>query len=236
MSNIFKQHNSRFSILNEDIEPNNKSNNKNQNKNNRFNTDYNNGNNSNNSKNSKNSNNSNNRYNNFNGSGRRIRFQDNCEKSKVIQPPSVTDNVSFPELTKSSVKTDFLLDEQKQSFLEKLKTVKVDPLLENKEEVVKDGWVSITFQNRKTTFKYGKMSYVDYNNDMISPDYVMSSLVNLHEKRKEKYINLWGYDCYEKIFLFPNYDYEYFDKLDEQYDLEMEKLELEENDIDSEEI
>lgn len=31
---------------------------------------------------------------------------------------------------------------------------------------------------------------------------------------KNKYIETWGYDQYEKIYLFSNYDYKYFDRLD----------------------
>ena len=29
---------------------------------------------------------------------------------------------------------------------------------------------------------------------------------------------MWGYDTWEKMYRFPNYDYEYFDKLDELYE------------------
>jgi hypothetical protein len=34
----------------------------------------------------------------------------------------------------------------------------------------------------------------------------------------------WGYNEYEKMFISPNYDSEYFDKLDAKYEEEMEKL------------
>ena len=53
---------------------------------------------------------------------------------------------------------------------------------------------------------------------------VLDALANLHLKRKEKYINEWGYSEYEKMFISPNYDSEYFDKLDAKYEEEMEKL------------
>jgi hypothetical protein len=39
-------------------------------------------------------------------------------------------------------------------------------------------------------------------------------LIFLYEKRTEDYINLWGEYEYDKVFLFPNYDYNYFDRLD----------------------
>ena len=53
---------------------------------------------------------------------------------------------------------------------------------------------------------------------------VLYSLCNLYEKRTTEYIEMYGYDTWEKTFKFHNYDYEWVDKLDEEYELEMEKL------------
>ena len=53
--------------------------------------------------------------------------------------------------------------------------------------------------------------------------WVQSYLVK--HQGEEKYINDWGYHEYEKMFISPNYDPEYFDKLDAKYEEEMEKLE-----------
>jgi hypothetical protein len=61
-------------------------------------------------------------------------------------------------------------------------------------------------------------------NESIYEDQIINSLVNLHVKRKQEYIDNWGYDDYETTFLFPYYDYEYFDKLDAIYEEEMERL------------
>lgn len=49
----------------------------------------------------------------------------------------------------------------------------------------------------------------DYAND------VLDALADLYERRDEEYIEAWGYEDWEKMFRFPNYDYHYFDKLDE---------------------
>ena len=51
----------------------------------------------------------------------------------------------------------------------------------------------------------------------------IDALVNLHHKRTDEYIDLYGYETWEKMFLFQNHDYEYFDKLDEIYYEELEK-------------
>jgi hypothetical protein len=58
--------------------------------------------------------------------------------------------------------------------------------------------------------------------------------VYFYEKRKSEYIDNWGEDEWEQMFTFPNYDYHYFDKLDEiyeknnvEYDYEYENEEYE---------
>ena len=35
---------------------------------------------------------------------------------------------------------------------------------------------------------------------------------------------MWGEDEWERMFIFPNHDYEYFDKLDEAYEIEQSEL------------
>jgi len=53
------------------------------------------------------------------------------------------------------------------------------------------------------------------------PFYIFERLTTLYNNRKNEYINKWGYDEYDKMFLFQNYDYEYFDKLDENFGYEI---------------
>jgi hypothetical protein len=55
------------------------------------------------------------------------------------------------------------------------------------------------------------------------PHVIMNKLVELYETWKANYIQLWGYDDYENNYKFPNYDYEYFDKLDYIYEMELLK-------------
>ena len=52
---------------------------------------------------------------------------------------------------------------------------------------------------------------------------VLNALCELHEKRTTKYIELYGYDNWEKMFIYKNYDYQWVDKLDEQYEREIEE-------------
>ena len=52
--------------------------------------------------------------------------------------------------------------------------------------------------------------------------YFIDCMVNLYEHQKLEKMEILGEENYERIFKFPNYDYEYFDKLDEKYEDELE--------------
>jgi len=63
---------------------------------------------------------------------------------------------------------------------------------------------------------------------------VFNTLIELHEKRTNEYIDNWLYDEWEQMFRYPNYDYDYFEKLDELYEKEKE-IEKEKENYNSEE-
>ena len=68
-----------------------------------------------------------------------------------------------------------------------------------------------------------------------TPDMIMGRLAEMYETWKEYYIETWGYEDYERNYRFPNYDYEYFDKLDELYEKMLEEEEEKERDKEAEE-
>lgn len=123
---------------------------------------------------------------------------------------------SFPELlVKSSIKEI----ENTANFIEKLKTsVKVDIQVKNS---IKEGWTELTRDKVSNStimvsnINNRKNEYIKTPEDLAYD--VLDHLVFLHEDRKNEYINCWGEDEWEKMFTFPNYDYHYFDKLDEIY-------------------
>jgi hypothetical protein len=224
MSNIFKSNN-RFAVLNEDFSENTAKNKKrNEIENSKYNNNY--------------SNNNNNIKNNKNGLK---------EKSKIIKEPKFSIE-SFPMLP-PKVKT---LESKKlnssMNYLEKMKTSvdeeKNELMVDTEYENLDPGWLLIKrdlFTN-KIIHKYKKGNYTDekylekdlsneLSNDLINNNRIINTLVDLYDKRTEEYIELWGYDEWEKIFRFPNHDYEYFDKLDELLEeeelLEQELLEQE---------
>lgn len=58
--------------------------------------------------------------------------------------------------------------------------------------------------------------------------YFIDCMVNLYQHQKLEKLEIVGEEIYEQIYKFPNYDYEYFDKLDEIYETEL-KEEMEKN-------
>jgi hypothetical protein len=142
---------------------------------------------------------------------------------------------NFPELKVTNNKS--IENTQKPviiNFSEKLK-----PLVnvEEKPEIkqIPYGWAVIKRDKttNKSVIEYNK----DYENDVKKSEKakmkkwtmkVLDALVDLHETERDKYINKCGYDAYEEKYLDPDYDDEYFDKLDAEYAREKEKETYEE--------
>jgi len=127
---------------------------------------------------------------------------------------------NFPELcTTSSVKNG---QQNAVSFLDKLNLSQQDNI--NDEICIEPGCVVISLdaKTRRPIFTYGESTLNNKTEDTyVDPYDVLDALVALHEQRTNDYIDLWGYDEYENEFLFKNYDYNYFDKLDEEYEEEI---------------
>jgi hypothetical protein len=119
------------------------------------------------------------------------------------------------------------------SFSEKLK--KIDINTTNDSGIDKDyknlppGWVFIKKDDTTNEIITRKKPSLEVATDINEPDNfeLLDALVELHEKRTNKYIELWGYDEWENMFIFPNYDYDYFEKLDELYYQEIDEEESE---------
>lgn len=141
----------------------------------------------------------------------------------------------FPELStpiknnSSNTKTfTFLLKEEEPIKVE-VKT----------EDIVPPGWTLYKYA-KKNNDLFGKSSkliskienpIIDKNQEIVKlkvmlneSDEIINALTRLHEKRTNKYKELWGEDEWEQMFNCPNYDYEYFDRLDEEYEVEQNKI------------
>jgi hypothetical protein len=240
MSNIFKS-NSRFAILTQDIpnvEHNNVATNRsNSNSNNNRSNSNSNNNRSNSNNNRSNSNNnrsnSNNNRSNSNNNRSNNAFKNgyyNNEKEKVIKPKEELNILSyemFPTLGDITIKNKDPIMNNDNNYFNILKKEKIIKKIETVDFVIKPGFVKLKL-NRKSR----KIETITNNNDEEINDYeriqkegfdVLNGLVKLHERRTKEYIDTWGYDTWEKLFIFPNYDYNYFDKLDELYDDKMDE-------------
>jgi len=165
--------------------------------------------------------------NNKNNTVQKDRVEDNFlkQKNQIVtykEKEILVDN-NFPELVTTN-KNQIPIQEKEAShiisFADKVKIVVKDKTIDNK-EYIPLGYVVIEKDKITNKFvkKYGEINYIeqeDINNYSIYD--IMQNLIEIYEKRKKEYIDLWGYDEWEKTFRFPNYDYEYFDKLDEVYE------------------
>ena len=61
-------------------------------------------------------------------------------------------------------------------------------------------------------------------NHTLTSSEIFNALSLLHEKRTNEYKELWGEAEWERMFICPNHDYEYFDKLDAAYEEEQAKI------------
>lgn len=119
----------------------------------------------------------------------------------------------FPSLTHGT--KEMKENVQTQNFMDKLLTEKKQYANENA-WILPDGWVEITKDKKKSnlTYNYGKNMKQDNAPTLFD---VCEELSCKYEKWEKEYIHIWGNDEYEKMYKFPNYDYYYFDKLDEKY-------------------
>ena len=160
------------------------------------------------------------------------------KKAEKIKEEQIKESLSinsFPVLFENkNTDTSQNIEISKPSFLEKINTKKKEIVIEViEEEKVKPGWVELKFnkQTRRIDYRYG--TPVSYYRKPSDESIVLQRLVENYETWKANYIQLWGEDEYEKMYRFPNYDYHYFDKLDEEYERQQKEYEMENGSEDS---
>ena len=148
-------------------------------------------------------------------------------KSKKLTEALCLDN--FPTLGKN---IEYTNSKNITSFLAKLNTSIEDDkkLFEVNHEEVKLGWARISRDTLTgiTNIKYSEPVYKNHGKCEQEMEYdVLNALCDLYEKRTAEYIELYGYDIWEKTFKLPNWEdeEEYFDSLDEEYQAQIEEYE-----------
>ena len=146
------------------------------------------------------------------------------EALKETNFPELIQEKSKPKPTQLS--TVNFLDKLKQS-IDNTNPIQ-NPTLKNR---IKPGWVCMekAKDSNQVIYTYGEQTYFPREKQPID---VLNALVELHEKQIKQYDSLWGEGAYNEKYKSPYYDYEYFDRLDEQYEDEMEKLREEEENRD----
>ena len=158
--------------------------------------------------------------------------QESRIKANAALQLELTDE-NFPSImppTTNKVKTDLNYTEL---FTSLSNTQPTKVVVDANIETLPPGWVSLKKDpaSNKIIWRENKSKNTDpvekSENELATE--ALDALVELYDMRDEEYIDTWGYEDWERTFRFPNYDYEYFDRLDELAD---EELEVEENNQD----
>lgn len=139
---------------------------------------------------------------------------------------------AFPDLSKP-VKTNL---NNYKSFASLLEKKEINEYIEEEKEkdvIIPPGWSYYKYTKFKNGMCGDKYSQVTtkIQKPLIPTNYekktlneaeeIIKALSLLHEKRTKEYKELWGELEWERVFVCPNHDYEYFDKLDEAYEIEL---------------
>jgi hypothetical protein len=121
------------------------------------------------------------------------------QKAKELER-SLADASAFPALSSKPVTANL----PQMNFIEKVNQLDTSGV--------------VNFTKPKSTPKPTGKRYA-------TPYEIFSVLNHNYEKWKANYIEEYGEYEYERNYRFPNYDYEYFDKLDEKYEKELQEQE-----------
>ena len=212
----------RFMCL---LEPDNRRQNSNNNSNSNSNISSNNSNNRyNNNNNNNRYNNNNNRYNNNNNNNNKDNDEINNFRKKEIEQQKIQKNEgNFPSLIVNPIKSN-----------EPTNMINYDSIVKNKEKVpiikkqikkLKNGWIELNKEQIKKETKEETNIVDEYL-------YFLDCMSNLYEIQKIEKIEILGEEIFEANYRFQNYDYRYFDKLDEKYESDLRReIKKYENDL-----
>ena len=142
-----------------------------------------------------------------------------AERKKLELQRTLTDTSSFPDLV--SYTQTLQHNPNELNFLEKVNLI----------EYVKP----IEWNNGLDIIKKNGDTKPDRKQIRVkTPHEIMAKQVELYDNWKAKFIAEYDEEYYEKYYRFPNYDYDYFDNLDEKYEAELRELERLEEEKDEE--
>lgn len=157
----------------------------------------------------------------------------------VIKKDFLLKEDEFPDLA-----TPVINNTNVKSFASLLKkdeeTIDINEVIDEVDEIIPPGWSYYKYtrfknglcgdKNSEVTLKIQK-PFIEKKFEIVRKKVVLNEeyeIINalslLHEKRTNEYKESWGEDEWERMFMCPNYDYAYFDKLDEAYEAEQAKF------------
>jgi hypothetical protein len=151
-------------------------------------------------------------------------LQDSIRKEKELRESLSIEN--FPQLVPT--KKNYLECNNLEIFSDKVKaninTTSDGSCIDEDLELIPCGWTFVKndplthcalIKRKNTNVKDDEN---EYDKEFFRKKNGLVKLTRLYEKRRDNYINSWGVEEYNFMYKFPNYDYEYFDKLDELYE------------------
>lgn len=152
----------------------------------------------------------------------------NNRKNEYIKTTSSKRNTLCNVGFNVSAKLDELFPEisqMKKKETSNANTNNVNHVMNYLENTIKPTIQSIKPQvnvQKEVDLKVDDFNYFEVN-------FEMSKMICRWDEYTKTYKMLYGDDIYEKIHLFPNYNYDYFDILDNKYEYEQEELVISEN-------
>ena len=126
----------------------------------------------------------------------------------------------FPALSDTKTDTKTTLDGV--SYIDKINILqKENPLVGPQLDY---GWCSIELDRHTNTSIFKNWEPSTPDTIPFDGEAVIDNLNSKYVTFVENYIELWGEPEYTNMFMFPNHDYDYFEKLDEEYEEFMEDI------------
>jgi hypothetical protein len=155
-------------------------------------------------------------------------FSNSQNNSKFNKTPRffVLDEKMFPSINIANDSKK--IETTKLDFLEKMMSPEkiIEPVDEN---ILSPGWIEIKYNPKTGVKKIRKNQEISrtflYNQNQTSATFldVIEKLNTNYTNWKNKYIQMWGEEEYEKYYKFPNYEYDYFDLDEIDSDLSLEE-------------
>lgn len=139
----------------------------------------------------------------------------------LSRPKELFCDADFPEMLSSYSKDNQQKSSQvmTMNFLNKAQVTEIEDIQPNLNEQLSDDWIKLgrNLEENRRNLKAKQEedeAIINQNQNFIT------QLNELYIKWFDNYILNWGYEEYESNYCFPNYDYDYFDKLDLELEYE----------------